>query len=399
LKNSSLVLKKIFFLTITAITFFCINGCKKEDAEKLEKEERTKRILQNLTSEINTYNLCGKADLSNVDKYYFPEELKLFLKQTIIIDGQRLLYAEQYNRQILGTIESSLFYDESDSGYWVDALLIHLEEERIAGEINTMEEDLVNADNDSIKDEAEEIEKMLSNEIASNEIVSKDSNLLFMEYEDEIFIPQKTADGWNIIQSINGKVKRTKYDFQYRAVEKENWDIPSAENATLLSKETFNYYKNSYKIKNKIIEGEDSLQSFFYNKNGLINKIENYKLIEDKKHLLNRTKRSYDDQDRILSDERTDYVYKNEYAKLDYKFTKKYVYIYNENEELPPDFDYFENGVLKMKNRYADRKGTYTSQIFFEGGFSVKTLYVDDIRSRDIYYLNNEVTRIKVYEK
>ena len=101
----------------------------------------------------------------------------------------------------------------------------------------------------------------------------------------------------------------------------------------------------------------------------------------------------------MLSDELTDYYYeKDNYEELEYSFVKKYTYAYNEGEILP-DFQYYENGILKMQNKYSAQKGTYTSRIFFEDGFSVKTYYEDEIRVKDIYYSGNKVLREKVYEK
>ena len=40
----------------------------------------------------------------------------------------------------------------------------------------------------------------------------------------------------------------------------------------------------------------------------------------------------------------------------------------------------------------------YVSMIYFDGGFSVETIYESGKRIKDIYYQNNEVTRIKEYE-
>ena len=79
------------------------------------------------------------------------------------------------------------------------------------------------------------------------------------------------------------------------------------------------------------------------------------------------------------------------------QYSRKYVYKRND-ENLPPDFEYFENEILKMRNKYSSQKGSYTSQIFFEDGFSVKTYYIEEKKVKEIYYLGDSVLRIKNYE-
>ena len=68
-------------------------------------------------------------------------------------------------------------------------------------------------------------------------------------------------------------------------------------------------------------------------------------------------------------------------------------------EDFPPDFEYFENDVLKMKNKYSSQKGSYTSQIFFEDDFSVKTYYIEEKKVKEIYYSGESVLRVKNYDK
>lgn len=391
MKLFPVLFKKNILFIIIVLEILCISGCKKKISEVSEQEVKIKEKLTYITSQLNVYALCGKCELPNPEKYYYPPELKSFVSSTSLVKGKKLYYAEKINETIIGIIEGSSFYDGLDDGAWIDELLLLIEEERIANEITELEESLET-------DEAENIERMLSEEIIISEILDSKNDLKFMEYDNEIFMPQKIEDGWYIVHSHKEKATRTKYDSLFRIVERETWDIPSSAGAKLISSEIMNYREDSTRVEKKTVETEDSLQEIIYNEKGLVTKSKTYSKHNDRKYVIAESSRSYDENKRILSDEKIEYKYKSDYKKLDYKFSKKYVYKYNENEEISPDFEYFENGELKMKNTYAERKGTYTSEIFFEGGFSVKTLYVDDVRSRDIYYLNNEVTRIKVYE-
>ena len=58
-----------------------------------------------------------------------------------------------------------------------------------------------------------------------------------------------------------------------------------------------------------------------------------------------------------------------------------------------------ENDVLKMRNKYSSQKGNYTSQVFFEDDFSVKTYYIDEKKVKEVYYSGESVLRVKNYDK
>lgn len=358
--------------------------------------------LQYQTAQITLFNLTGKCSIANGSRYYYPEALKELNSRALIINGKRILIAEQYNKSILGIIEGSGFCDELANTLWIDDMLIRLEEERIGNEIHDLEETLEEESEEavSMEEEAEDIERKLSNEIIEEELLDKNKNLGFMEYDGEIFIPQKLSDGgWYIIHSLKERVTRTKYDKDYKVIQREKWSIPSAENSKLESTEYLEYFEDTYKIKKRTIDYDELETSAIYDERGLVVESTEYKKQDEKKYILKRSKRSYDEKERLLLDETTEYTYSQDFKRLNYRFTKKYVYTYKEVEDIPADFEYFENDVIKMKNIYSDVKGNYSSQIYFEDGFSVKTLYEDDLRSKDIYYLNNEVTRIKEYEK
>ncbi len=126
--------------------------------------------------------------------------------------------------------------------------------------------------------------------------------------------------------------------------------------------------------------------------------VEKYAVFENNKSITSKRNFTYDKDGRLLSDELNEYFYKaTDYKVLDYSFTKKYLYTYNEGD-IPPDFKYYENDVLKMYNKYSTEKGTYTSRIYFDEGMSVKAYYENNVRVRDVYYRNDRIIREKVYE-
>ena len=271
------------------------------------------------------------------------------------------------------------------------------EEERIAGEISDMEENF----QPPVEDQLNSIEEALLHPKEEKEYTDKTGDLKFLEYEDEIFIPQVTEDGYITVQALKEDVKRSYYDKKFRLVKKEMWNIKSASDAKLLETDEFFYQGDSYISIKKTVTKADEKKVFDYNSQGLLESVKNYKIIDDKEKIVASKTLAYisiNEENKVEKEETKDFYYNKDYSQQIETFTKKFVYNYNEGD-IPPDYEYFENNELKMKNKYSTLKGEYTSQIFFGEGLSVKTHYENYIRVRDIYYKGNAVIRIKNYEK
>lgn len=314
------------------------------------------------------------------------------------------------------------FYSPAcDNGEWVEELLARLEEERIADELSSMEsslseyqnEEMPEADKsgegtestDSIESEESaepqlsEVEKFFNQEKADTIIHDKNNKLKFYEFENEIFEPQYQNGNLINIHANGNYIDRYFYNDNYQLVKKENWNIPSVQGAKLEKTEKYEYYPDSNVISKKTITTLESQENLTYSETSKILTSEKYAIAEEKNQITSKRKLSYDNEDRLISDSLTEYFYKDkEYKELDYSFTKKYDYAYNEGE-IPPDFKYYENGVLKMLNKYSSEKGKYVSEIFFDKTFSVKTYYENDVRVKDVFYNGGKVTREKLYDK
>ena len=129
------------------------------------------------------------------------------------------------------------------------------------------------------------------------------------------------------------------------------------------------YFPDSSVVAEKSITTKDSIENLTYSRAAKILTSEKYAVLEKSNQKLSSRKFSYNKEDQLISDELTEYFYKDkEYQEFDYSFTKKYDYTFNEGD-IPPDFKYYENGVLKMLNKYSVIKGTYVSEIFFDKNF------------------------------
>ena len=339
--------------------------------------------------------------------------------------------SKNHNEEL--SFDIDLYNPALDDATWVESVFARIEEERIAEELRVMEESLEEYQIDDASEliKADEEESTMNSESESSEVseISDETNdsqaeetlseievffseekeevtktgkndlLSFYEFDNEIFTSQDSEGNHILVHSMKEKVNRFFYDDEYKLIKKEVWNIPSASKAALEKTETYKYFENSKVVSEKEITGPYTVENVKYNNDGKTLSAEKYAVFEEKEHITEKRHFSYDDDGNLLSDELKEYFYKaDDYKDLDYSFTKKYLYSYND-EGIPPDFKYFENGILKMHNKYSTEKGNFTSRIFFDEGLSVKSYYENNIRVRDVYYRNSSIIREKVYEE
>lgn len=403
-----------FFLAVLIFTCFFCAGC--SNAKKAESVESTEITAKQ--KKLNDYlfkNICfilNDKKIQNEDNDFFYLKKILSYKY---FDESGLFYCfEKYFPDYVSLYECSRFYSESlETADWVDSLILKIEEERIADEIARMEDDALSELEISNPSEIEEmleeqnkqIEKVLSDSIEQKEISSKNGNLIFMEYDKEQFIPKKTENGYEIIHGQNNNVTRNYYNQKFLLESSQKWVIePSKiqQNQNPVSIENYFYDDNTSSVikTEKITYDGDvqNLQTVFYNDKKQISQKKEYKIIDEKKQLVVQNNFKYDNEGNIIQNEKTEYFYNEDFSVLTDQFSRKYVYKMN-GENLPPDFEYFENDVLKMKNKYSSQKGRYTSQIFFDDDYSVKTYYIEEKKVKEVFYSGETVLRVKDYDK
>lgn len=375
--------------------------------------------------EIAKQAVCGESDQSiiqNPSEVPYQKSLKQILGRNVFVEGKLSRIVDLYFPQYAGEISSSGFYDaHSDSAQWVEALLVHIEEERIAEELKKMEGELDEYNNDESEDsddgldesenddteisgtqsseplEAENIEKFFSEEKEGIIYTDRDKQLRMYQFENEVLMRQDSKEGYSILNSNGSKVVRNIYDEKMRLSVKEKWNVKNIGNPVLEKKEKFIYDGDSYRVVTKENTEGEKLEKIKYSEKGLVESVNTFALHNKKSYQILKRLCSYNDEGKILSDEITEYTYNDNYKKQTDQFSKKYIYKYNA-EGIPPDLQYFENEDIKMRNKYSDEPGTYTKQVFFDDGFSVKSYYENDKCVKETYYRGKNVIREKVYE-
>lgn len=405
---------KIFLTSlILFICFFCAGCNKKQKSVIIENTEIT--VEQKKLKEYLFKNICSilndKKIKNENDGFFYLK--KILSYQHFDKDGF-FYYFEKYFPDYISIYECSKFYSESlDTADWVDSFIIKIEEERIADEIAKMEtdalSDLENSElsviEEILDEQNEQIEKVFSDSVEQKEIFSRNGNLIFMEFNQEIFIPKKTENGYEIIHSQNNNVTRNFYNQKFLLESSQQWVIEPLkiqENQNPVSIENYFYDDETSAVTKteKITYDGDiqNLQMILYDEKKQISQKKEYKIIDEKKHLIQQNDFKYDEKGNIIQNEKKEYYYNEDFSVLNEQFSRKYVYKINE-ENLHPDFEYFENDVLKMRNKYSVQKGNYTSQVFFEDDFSVKTYYIEEKKVKEVYYSGESVLRVRNYDK
>ncbi len=333
--------------------------------------------------------------------------------------------------------EETFYSPAEDDASWVEALLARVEEERIAEELASMEESLSEyqleeeaqneevafedptSENQPEENPAEEIspiEKFFEEAKEGRTLTGKNKQMSFFEFDNEILSPQHTDKGLVVVHSTDGNINRIFYDLNYKMVKKEEWSIKSAADAKLLKTEDFIYSTESNKVIQKDISTPSDFETILYNDNFSPVSAKKYALADEKKYIVMERKWDYDDKNQLITDDKKEYLYKNnDYKNTAEVLSKRYEYIYydlaeleegeeSENSEdgkneIPPDSKYYENNVLKMQNKYTAEKGSWYTWIYFDDIFSVKTYYEKEVRVYDEYYNAGKLMRKKVYDK
>ena len=217
------------------------------------------------------------------------------------------------------------------------------------------------------------------------------NRLKLMEFDTESFMPVNKEDSSVLIHYSNNIAIRLFYDQLYRLVKKEYWKMDSVDAAKITGTEEYSYEDQAKDPYEKRIQTEKALFVSKINSDGLITRTEKYDLPKGNKPL-SLTLWTYDEKKRITSETLTQG-----------SDTKKQVFDYKksdeagEEEDLPPDYKYYENGVLVTKTEY-EKKGLYSTTIYFDTSNSVRTEYEDYVKKRDVYYIDGVEKRVKIYE-
>lgn len=248
------------------------------------------------------------------------------------------------------------YSSEEDDYSWIDSLIENTIEEIAAEKLEAMQEiqSIIDSPYSILASETDFVEKRLTD---------SQNNLKIMEYGEEIFTPSTIDGKLVLVHKFKENVWRIFYDENYRLVKKEIWQIKTASDAKKISTEEYDYspvFENR-PVRKKITQDKDSSE----------------------------LKWTYDSEGRIIIEEEI-------IVKSSVKKTKMQKYYFNEDEQIPPGYEYWEDGSITLKKIYSS-KNDYYVQTFLEDDFSVITYYNDNKKTKEEYFLQNEIVRVREY--
>lgn len=357
-----------------------------------------------------------------------PESFKNLMMRHVM-KGNTLCYLfETIYPECSGILDSRGFYcDALDNGKWVDKVLFAYQEARMGDEVLSLLEDEasilppVDATIDTTIEEASsdmENEGDTQSEVPAVEKLLADSygKLKLMEFGQERFFPQTEGQNTIFVHYSDNNAVRLFYDTLFRLVKKEYWKMTSIEDSKITATELYEYQGQSKNPVQKIIENDTAKIVSKLDENGLVIKAEKFKVdandakAEGNNLPVNITEWLYDSEHRITTETVTDISY-NAFGKILKTTVKKQMFDYKktdaakekageenkEENDIPPDYEYFEDGILKRKTEYTT-KGTFTNLIVFDELNSVKTYYEDYAKVKDVYITDGTERRVKIYE-
>lgn len=238
-------------------------------------------------------------------------------------------------------------------------------------------------------------------------LIDKNGKLNIYSNDDEIFFPQ-TEENFTVLTSVNKKIiTRSFYDEIGRFCKQEDWKNSTEDDVVLIKKTLYEYEENNSSPTKKIIIENDCQTEIEYDKKENPKKSKKFYILKNQKTeaeteikniLLTQTDYFYNSENKLEKEFIKDFSYSEDYKILKSSLEKEFLYFYRNQEEIPVDYDYFENGILRIRNLYTNEKGNFTSQVFFDENYSVKTYYENNLKTKDIYILNGIVIRENIYE-
>lgn len=448
-------MRKLFFLLLILLGVMTVS-CSRKKLSFSEKPTQAQEMIFQLAMK----HRLGKPE-RNVGNMYYPERLDRFFFLHTLENGESLYLIEKYYPDCKGKIDCYSFnFPDFDSGSWVDSMLDSIEEERLASELldllendmkvqspieepavtqeaqseeNAPSGDALSAETDTeaspdtgdgtgaetdgdktaSSSETEETQngETESPDVPPVEVILTDSlnRLKSLEYGKEIFVPQSSAGQSVVIHSFGQKVVRNLYDAQFRLAKKETWNIAGMEDSKIEIQEEFFYEGKSEKVSRRLVKSAEKELDIRYDKNGHAVQNKTYLISGENKLLKSEMKWTYDEDGNLVKEQGTEYEYAD--GVLVNQRYKEQVYVHtkngkkvkkgdssdNDEDEIPPVYEYYENGKLKIRTEHTS-KNDYTTKIYFEDDYVVTTYYVNNKKVKDVYTVGGIVKRTKTYD-
>lgn len=250
----------------------------------------------------------------------------------------------------------------------------------------------------------------LPDEQKENGLISTDrsGSLRKFDFDGENFTVYKSGKN-TVLTNVYGKkiIKKT-YDEEHRLLKSEQFSVGSGIKDYAFESEKKYFYQSGSSLLLKTREErrqDKKVVETEYNSDMAVvsvfefRKIGNEKILEDKKKSF-----IYDSKGRVKEETFATWFYNDgengEKNPKDFKLVKtKNVYAYHDelDDKIPPDFEFYEDDVVRQKKVYSSASD-YVQTTFFDGNYSVKVFYKNGVKTAEIIYFNNVEQRKRYFD-
>lgn len=372
---------------ILLFTFLCLlfTGCSHKKNTTVQK--KTYFAVNTVFKQL-VYRKTFNSNLQKYGNLYLSDFVFRLLTTRLPVENSLDFYStiyafEKYNKNFTSLYDSLGYYDSvTTDAKKLDAAVNEDELSRLE---KFLEEMLASSDG---------IFSLLEKDFIDNAVevskLNRDLKLKIFEYGKEYFIPQQSGDNLVFINADKDLIYRNVYDKEFRLIKVEKWTNSEKENLRT-SFESYEYMNDSVIPSAKTLSSGNSEEKFYYNEDGLITRYEEFKYI-GKAKIKTPVKFQYwqyDSEKRITVESETEFSNSSSTSK-----ESRYNY---KKEGQTPDYEYYENSVLKIKTVYQS-SSDYETYIYFDEEMSVHTIYKNYKKIKDVYYIGDMVLRENEYE-
>lgn len=253
------------------------------------------------------------------------------------------------------------------------------------------QESLLDSDLESESlDEHKPYSEFSENEV-SEYIMDIKGKLRKMKFQDEIFIPEKNKEETVFIDKADKEISRSFYNSNHLLVRKEIWSMGDVLSSRIIKAFDYKYSENQICVFERITTDENETETFF-NESGLVLSEQRFEVSEKKeKRLSFDRKYKYDGKGNLLI------IETNSFPCDGPQKSEVHKYVYSKGDNVPPDLEYYVDGVLNLRTIYKS-EDDFTKEIFFENDFIVKTEYKNGTKVHEKYISDGKLLRENFYE-
>ncbi len=234
--------------------------------------------------------------------------------------------------------------------------------------------------------------------VSERQIRDAQGNLVLYSYGDEFFSVQNKDSARIVVRGDKKNLVRFYYDEKMRVLKKELWNYAGDFNASAVrSVQDFEYDEDAF-IPRKSTLTEDKMRRVFsYDQAGRITESRNYRILRRGDLLESLTRWTFTEDGKI-SERWYEEFERIARQSLEVRsvHSKREVYEYKVGDRTP-DYSYYEDGVLRMQTVYS-AADDFITYMYFDNDFVVESYTSGGFKTKDVFYMNGKVRRVKTYE-